>query len=137
MTLYLLDTNTVSYIARGRSAEARVRLAKLKPDAIACISAVTEAEIRYGLAKAPQAHAVRAAMEGFLSRIRVLPWGRDEARAYGELRAKLESAGKSLGNLDMLIAAHAVAVGAVLVSSDRAFSHVDGLRGVENWASDI
>jgi len=136
-TLYLLDTNTVSYIARGRSLAARARLAGLKNDEIACISAITEAEIRYGLARNPNAHALRAAMEGFLARIRMLTWGRDEAKAYGELRAKLEAAGRSLGNLDLLIAAQAVAADAVLVTNDKGFSQIKGFRKIENWARDI
>ena len=134
---YLLDTNTVSYIARGRSVSARVRLARLQDGEIACVSAITEAEIRYGLARNPGAHALRAAMEGFLARMKVLSWGRDEARAYGELRAKLEAAGKTLSNLDLLIAAHAVGADAVLVTNDRAFELVTDLRGMENWAVDV
>lgn len=136
-TTYLLDTNTVSYIVRGRSTKARARLDGLGSDEIACISVVSEAEIRYGLAKNPGAHSLRIAIEGFLTRIRVLNWGRNEAKAYGELRAKLGGAGKTLSNLDLLIAAQAIAVDAVLVTNDRAFSQVVGLRGLENWATDV
>ncbi len=134
---YLLDTNTVSSIVRGRSAAARFRLARSRAGEIACISAITEAEIRYGLARNPGAHGLRAAIEGFLARMQVLAWGRDEARVYGELRAKLEGAGKTLSNLDLLIAAHAVAADAVLVTNDRAFAMVGDLRGMENWATDL
>ena len=76
-------------------------------------------------------------MEAFLARMKVLSWGRDEARAYGELRAKLEAAGKTLSNLDLLIAAHAVAADAVLVTNERAFGLVTDLRGMENWATDL
>jgi tRNA(fMet)-specific endonuclease VapC len=134
---YLLDTNTVSYIARGRSVMARVKLAGLKEGEIACISATTEAEIQYGLAKHPSAYMLRGALEGFLARVQVLPWGRNEAKAYGELRAKLELMGKTLGSLDMLIAAHAISAGAVLVTNDKALSRVDDLRGTVNWATDV
>jgi tRNA(fMet)-specific endonuclease VapC len=67
----------------------------------------------------------------------VQTWGREAAAAYGNLRAKQESMGKPLGPLDMQIAAHAIAVDAVLVSNDRAFQHVPDLRGVENWATDL
>jgi tRNA(fMet)-specific endonuclease VapC len=134
---YLLDTNTVSYIVRGRSAHARAELAALGQDEVACISSITEAEIWYGLAKNANAHALRVAVEAFLAKIKVLPWDRDEARAYGELRARLEAAGKSLGNLDTLIAAQAISAGAVLVTNDRALLEVRGLRGAVNWATDI
>jgi len=135
--LFMLDTNMVSYIARGHSLAARTRLAALKDDEVACISAITEGEIRYGLAKRPDATAVKTAMEGAIARLRVLPWGRHEAQAYGELRAKLEASGTTLGGMDMLIAAHAVAMGAVLVTNDKAFGQVDALHASANWATDI
>ena len=135
--IYLIATNTVSYIVRGTSPAARTALIHLTNDDMGCISAITEGEIRYGLAKIPQAHRLQSAVEGFLTRIKILPWGREEARSYGELRAALESKGKALGNMDMLIAAHAVAVGAVLVTNDKAFRHVKGLAGIVKWATDI
>ncbi len=134
---YLLDTNTVSYIAKGKSAVARAHLESLSAGDVACISAITEAELRYGLARRPAAHALRAAVEGLLFKIRVLPWGSREAAAYGDLKARLDAEGISLSALDMLIAAQAIAADAVLVSNDRAFSHVKDLRAVTNWASDI
>ncbi len=136
-TTYLLDTNTISYIARGRSAVARARLEALLPEDTVCISSITEAEIRYGMAKRPEAHALRAAVEGLLFKLRVLPWGSGEAAAYGDLRADLETKGISLAAMDMLIAAHAIAEGAVLVTNDKAFSAVEGLHAVENWAPDV
>lgn len=135
--LYLLDTNMVSYIVRGRSSAARTRLLGLKDDEIACISAVTEAEIQYGLAKRPHATALKLLMDGFLASIRILPWGRDEAQAYGVLRARLEAFGITLGNMDMMIAAHAVTTGAVLVTNDKAFGKVNELHATENWAVDL
>jgi len=133
-TRFMLDTNTVSFIARGRSGVARARLANLKADESVCISAVTEGEILYGLARNPGAH---AALGGFLRKMKVLPWGRAEAKVYGELRARLEAAGKTLGNLDLLIAAHAIAAEAVLVTHDQAFSGVMGANVTVNWATDI
>ena len=136
-SVYLLDTNVVSYIARGRSNAARQKLLNLKHDEVACISAITEAEIRYGLAKRPQASELKRLMEGFLASIRILPWGSNEAEAYGELRAKLEAAGLMLGNMDMMIAAHAVTTNAILVTNDKAFSLVDSLSATANWATDV
>ena len=135
--LLMLDTNMVSYIARGRSSSARTRLKELKDDEVACISAITEGEIRYGLAKRPEATALKSAMEGVLSRLRILPWGRDEAEAYGVVRAKLEAAGTPLGNMDTLIAAHAVSIGAILVTNDKAFGYVEDLHASVNWATDL
>jgi tRNA(fMet)-specific endonuclease VapC len=134
---YLLDTNTLSYIANGRSPAARGRLQALDIEDVVCISSITEAEIRYGLARRPHARALRAAVEDLLFKLRILPWGSKEAAAYGELRAQLEAKGASLAELDMLIAAQAIAQGAVLVSNDRAFSQLAALHRVENWADDI
>jgi len=133
----MLDTNTVSYITKGHSKAARARMLNLEEDEVVCLSVITEAEIRYGLAKRPEAVALRERMEWFLAAVKVLPWGRDEARAYGVLRANLESSGKTLENMDMLIAAHAIAIGAVLVTNDKAFAQVEDLHATENWATDL
>jgi tRNA(fMet)-specific endonuclease VapC len=76
-------------------------------------------------------------MEWFLAAVKVLSWGREEAKAYGALRARLELFGKTLENMDMQIAAHAIVVGAVLVTNDKAFAHVDDLHATVNWATDL
>jgi tRNA(fMet)-specific endonuclease VapC len=136
-SLYMLDTNMVSYIAKGHSKAARTRMLNLKEDEVVCLSVITEAEIRFGLAKRPEAVALRERMEWFLAAVKVLPWGREEAKAYGALRARLESSGKSLENMDLQIAAHAVATGAVLVTNDKAFAQADELHGMVNWATDL
>lgn len=133
----MLDTNTVSYIVRGTSPAARDRLDGLKINEVGCISVVTEAEIRYGLAKKPPSLALRTVLDDFLGKIQILPWGRDEAMAYGTLRFKLERAGKILSALDMLIAAHAVSTNATLVTGDKAFAQVEDLRPPVNWATDV
>ena len=133
----MMDTNTVSYIVKGKSPVARAKLAGLQDSEIGCISIITEAELQYGLAKSPHAHALRSSLEGFFAKIQILHWGREEGLAYGQLRARQEAAGKILGNLDLLIAAHAIAVGAVLVTNDKAFAQVAGLPGTVNWATDL
>ncbi len=133
----MLDTNMVSYIVKGQSPAARAKLLSLGDDSIACLSSITEAEIKYGLAKRPEATGLRTLMEGFLASIRVLTWGRDEADAYGPLRAKLEAAGKTLGSMDLMIAAHAIATDAVLVTNDKAFQHVEEIFASVNWATDL
>lgn len=134
---YLLDTNTLSYIVKGNSPAARARLGALGAEEVACISSIAEAEVRYGLAKRPHARALRAAVEGLLFRLRIQPWGSKEATAYGDLRAKLEAAGQVLAEMDLLIAAHAIALDAVLVTNDKAFTRIKDLHGTANWASDL
>lgn len=135
--LYMLDTNTVSYILKGTSPATRERLAALGPEEVACVSSITEAELWYGLDRVGGGQPRRRALRAFLNRLRVLPWGSDEAVAYGAFRSKQEAIGRPLGPLDTQIAAHAIAVGAILISSDGAFQHAVGLPGLEAWATDL
>jgi tRNA(fMet)-specific endonuclease VapC len=139
---YLLDTNMVSYIVSGASAAARAQLLRLDGKSAVYVSAISEAELRFGMAKGPK-HSIRIAMmERFLMKAAVLPWGHEEAVAYGELRARLQASGSPLGALDTLIAAHALAVDAVLVTHDKAFHKLNktGLERVlqvVDWAADL
>ena len=133
----MLDTNMASYLLKGKSAALRDRMQSLGVGEIACISAVTEAEMLYGIAKSPIGEQRMRLLKWFLQLVTIHPWGRDEAAVYGRLRARQESMGKTLGPLDMQIAAHAISLGAILVTNDKAFHHVPDLSGIENWASDL
>jgi tRNA(fMet)-specific endonuclease VapC len=128
---YLLDTNTVSYILKGNIPRVRERLAKVAMAQVA-ISVITEAELRFGVARRPEATRLRIAVEEFLLRIDVLPWDSEAARQYANVRAALERAGASMGNLDLMIAAHALAAQAILVTNDRAFSRIKQLK-IQDW----
>lgn len=130
MKRYLLDTNAVSHALRGHP-RLLERLTSV-PMASLCMSVVTEAELKFGLARRPGALRLHALVEEFLCRVDVLPWDRACAAHYGSLRAALGQSGKTLAPLDLLIAAHALAIGSVLVSNDRAFGHCDGLAR-EDW----
>ncbi|TWG79496.1 tRNA(fMet)-specific endonuclease VapC [Cupriavidus gilardii J11] len=130
MTRYMLDTNIVSHLLRGHPAVlARVTAA---PMVDLCLSAITGAELMYGLAKRPTAARLARAVDELLRRIEVLPWAPSVMAGYGEIRATLESQGQPMGALDLLIAAHALDSGAVLVTNDQAFHRVPGLV-VEDW----
>lgn len=133
--LYLLDTNTVSYIVNGRSQMARRKLDANLADSV--ISAVTEGELRFGLAKKPEALKLRKAIESFLAVVEILPWDSEAARTYGVMRARMTTAGTPLSALDMMIAAHAAALDAALVTTDKAFRHAAGLHATVNWATDL
>jgi tRNA(fMet)-specific endonuclease VapC len=128
--LFLLDTNTVSHLIK-RHPQALQRLLAVPMHSIG-ISAITAGELAYGLAKRPGAVTLKAAVDEFLRRVDVLPWDDAVAQTYGTLRAQLQSQGIALSPLDMQIAAHALHVKAVLVSSDAAFQHVTRLE-IENW----
>ncbi|MBL4954006.1 PIN domain-containing protein [Neobacillus sp. YIM B02564] len=86
-----------------------------------CISAVTQAELLLGVERKPDAVRLREAVHEFLLRVDVLPWDCDAAEVYAQVRADCERNGTPLGTMGMLIAAHSVAAGAVLVTTDRAF----------------
>lgn len=129
---HLLDTNIVSHVIRGDEPYVRQRLAAL-PMGTAVISAVTGAELHYGLARRGHPAGLTQRVQAFLVRVDVLPWDSEAASAYGGLRAACEAAGVTLAPLDLMIAAHARAVEAALVTRDRAFLRVpEGLR-VETW----
>ena len=127
----MLDTNTVSHAIKGSSALVRARLLAAPRNAV-CISAITEGELRFGLAWRPEAVRLAAGVEAFFLRVSILPWDSLVAVRYGPLRAALKGAGKPLGHLDTLIAAHALAADAVLVTHDLAFRRVPGLT-IEDW----
>ncbi len=129
---YLLDTNTASYVIKGNVSRVREQLVKV-PMAEVGVSVVTEAELLFGIARLPQAVSLKLAVEEFLLRLEVLPWDSEAARHYAQLRAILEKKGQPMGNLDMMICAHALAIGAVLVTGDRAFRRVVGLK-IEDWS---
>lgn len=128
---FLLDTNTASFIIRGTYPALLKRLQSHAVTSIA-ISCVTEAELLYGLARKPGATALAATVSTFLRHVQALPWDSVAAARYGELRPQFEAAGTPLGNLDTLIAAHALALGATLITHDKAFRLVPGLV-VEDW----
>lgn len=130
MKRYLLDTNIVSHLIKGHPAVARRVVAA--PMASLCISAITAGELLFGLAKRPDATRLHAAVQEFLRRVDVLPWDSAIVACYGTVRADLERQGKMLAPLDLLIATHALGLGAVLVTNDRAFAQVANLD-VEDW----
>jgi len=128
---YLLDTNTASYIIKGNVPAVRRRLLKVPITELA-ISTVTEGELRYGVARQPDATKLRLIVEEFLLRVTILPWDSDAAQKYGELRATLEREGQPMGNLDTMIGAHALALGSILVTHDQSFKKIKKLK-LEDW----
>ena len=133
MSRRLLDTNIASHIIRGDQPEILHRLSAT-PIADLAISAVTEAELAYGLAKRGHPPNLTERVRQFLLRVDVLDWDRRAAQAYGELRAACDLRGASLSPLDMMIAAHAIAAETVLVTRDKAFALVGAPLEVEDWA---
>lgn len=120
---YMLDTNIVSHIMQGRDGALLARLTEVPVGQIV-ISSVTLAELEYGLQRKGQPARLKSAMTQVLLRMDVLPWDETVATCYGEVCNTLEAQGINLSDFDMMIAAHAVAVNATLVSRDKAFAQV-------------
>src|ERR1700756_427591 len=120
---YLLDTNMASYVIKGNFPHVRERLMRT-PMAEVGISVITEAELRFGVAKKSEAARLGVAVEEFLLRVEILAWDSAAAKSYARIRAEMERGGEPMGNLDMMIAAHALAAGTVLVTHDRVFHRV-------------
>ena len=133
MKRYMLDTDISSYIIRNRPPSVRERFSRLDSDQL-CISAITQAELAYGVKAAGAAKTLRLDVEDFVRRLAVLEWGGAAVEHYADIRVKLQAAGVPIGNMDLMIAAHARSIGAVVVTNnEKHFRRVGGLA-VENWA---
>jgi tRNA(fMet)-specific endonuclease VapC len=127
----MLDTNIISDLIRNPRGKAAKRIARVGEDNI-CTSVIVAAELRYGCAKSGSRRLLKA-VEDLLGEINVLAFDVPADANYGEIRAELETAGKPIGGNDLLIAAHAYAIGAAVVTANTAeFKRIRGLK-VENW----
>lgn len=131
MKTYLLDTNIVSHAIRGDIPAVRANLEAVPMHSL-FVSVITEAELLYGLCKRGNPTKLAVPIEQFLRRVTVLPWHRNAAQSFAEMRSKLERRGKVLDTMDVLIAAHAKSAGAILVSRDKSFA-ISGEVPVEDW----
>ncbi|NBT55689.1 MAG: type II toxin-antitoxin system VapC family toxin [Betaproteobacteria bacterium] len=130
---YLLDTHVVSHIMQGRDAALLARLTQVPVGQVA-LSSITLAELEYGLHRKGQPQRLRNALAQILLRMDVLSWDESVATCYGEFCSALESQGINLSDFDMMIAAHAVAADAILVSRDKVFAQVPAERlSLEIW----
>ena len=133
--LHMLDTDTASYLIKGRSPVIEARLALLSPSMV-CVSVITRAELLYGLKRLPADHRLHLAVRRLLKIVRVLSWDSEAANFYAEIRHQLISAGRPIGELDMMIAAHALAASATLVSNNiEHFGRIHLPLVLVNWAS--
>ena len=128
---YLLDTNMASYVIKGNVPRVREKLLRV-PITDVGISVMTEAELRFGVARKPEAARLKLAVDEFLLRVDILAWDSSAAQQYAILRSALEDAGVPMGNMDMMIAAQALAAAVVLVTHDRVFQRVKQLK-LEDW----
>jgi tRNA(fMet)-specific endonuclease VapC len=127
---FLLDTDICSFIIKGTHPFLDARLAELSSKQT-FISAITRAELRFGLAKRPDATRLARLVENFIENVITLPWDATAADTYGKVRARLEKAGTPIGEHDTMIAAHALAENLIVVTNNiNHFRQVEGLRWV-------
>lgn len=130
--MILLDTNICIYVVNRKPPDVVARFRRYRAGEIGVCSVVA-AELAYGVAKSGSRRN-REALELFLSPLEILPFDDRAVWAYGDLRADLERRGLTIGPMDTMIAAHALSLGATLVTNNlREFSRVEGLA-LENWA---
>ncbi|MGD9160283.1 MAG: type II toxin-antitoxin system VapC family toxin [Desulfobacteraceae bacterium] len=128
---YLLDTNIISEMVRNPHGEIKNIIAEKGEDSV-CTSIIVSSELRFGVEK-KGSEKLRFQLEAILSTIEILPFQEPSDRQYANLRSILEKKGTPIGPNDLLIAAHAVSLGLVLVTANyKEFSRVPGLA-VENW----
>ncbi|MBR3533299.1 MAG: type II toxin-antitoxin system VapC family toxin [Clostridiales bacterium] len=128
---YMLDTNVLINCIRKRSDKLLKRLSDMDPSDV-CISSLTYAELVHGVEKSKEVERNRFALALMLANFEILDFDVNAANDYGKIRADLESKGEPIGPFDMLIAAHALSRGCVLVTNNtREFQRVDGLKVVD------
>lgn len=130
---YLLDTNICIYIIKQRPKRVVERFERLRIGDVA-ISAITYSELSFGVANSSAPERNGLALQEFIAPLELAAYSPEIAPIYGELRTILSRKGRPIGPLDTLIAAHAIHLGAILVTNDtREFSRVPGLE-IDNWA---
>jgi tRNA(fMet)-specific endonuclease VapC len=134
MPLYLLDTNICIYVKNNRPPEVLARFSGLKPGDVA-MSSITFGELCFGAAKSAKQQEAMQTLASLKLLIPVLALDANASVHYGQVRQHLQSAGRTIGNNDLWIAAHALASGLILVTNNLVeFERVPGLK-VENWVS--
>ncbi len=132
MKRYMLDTDMCSYIIKNHPEHVFKRFQKLDMEQI-CISSVTYAEMIYGVERSSSKRINRPIIDDFVRHLDVLDWDTSAADQYGKIRTGLEAQGTPIGAMDMLIAAHAKSIAAILVTNNqKPFTKVKGLK-IENW----
>ena len=130
---YMLDTNICIYIIKNKPKKVIIELKRHKPSEI-CVSAITYAELTYGVEKSMAVEKNRLALALLFSNIEVLNFDIKAAIHYGKIRAYLEKQGTPIGPLDMMIASHAMSLGYTVVTNTiKEFERVPDLK-LENWA---
>jgi tRNA(fMet)-specific endonuclease VapC len=132
MIKYMLDTNICIYIIKKKPTDVIERFRQTRISQVG-ISSITLSELEYGIVKSSKPDQNQFALAQFLAPMEILPYGDEAAQQYGRLRAFLEKQGTPIVSLDMLIAAHALSLGCILVTNnEKEFNRVPNLN-IDNW----
>ena len=130
---YMLDTDISSYVIKGGYGAVERHIRKVSASDL-CISAVTRAELMYGLKLLPPSHRLHTTVHHFLKTMAMLAWDADAADFHATIKFQLKKAGTPIGDMDMLIAAHAIATDSVLVTNNaRHFKRIKLPLMMANW----
>ncbi len=128
----MLDTNICIYIIKNKTRSVKEKFKEFKISEL-CISTITVSELMYGAYKSEQTQKNLTAIESFLMPFEIVDYDYIASIEYGKIRADLERKGQVIGNMDMQIAGHALALDLVLVTNNtREFERVEGLA-LDNW----
>ena len=132
--IYMLDTDTCIYTIKKNPPAVFENLRRFSPDSVG-ISAITEAELRFGMSNSSKPEQNHRVLDQFLAPFQIVSFESSAAAHYGEIRSHLRRKGTPIGNMDLLIASHARSLSVTLVTNNmKEFKKVPGLK-VENWSS--
>ena len=130
---YMLDTNICIYIIKKKPPEIIKRFKQIEISQIG-ISSITLSELLFGVYKSSKPEQNQLALAQFAAPLEIVSYGDEVADFYGRLRTHLEKQGTPIGSLDMLIAAHALSIGSILIiNNEKEFNRIPNLK-IENWA---
>jgi tRNA(fMet)-specific endonuclease VapC len=130
--IYMLDTNICIYTMKKNPPGVFENLRKLSPDSVG-ISAITEAELRFGMSHSSKPEHNHRILDEFLGPFQITPFDSAAAAHYGQIRSQLKRSGTLIGTMDLLIAAHARSLSVTLVTNNiKEFKKVRGLK-LGNW----
>ncbi len=130
--MFMLDTNICSYILKNRPTYVLEKFESLLPEDL-CISIITYAELYYGIEKSQSKKINEQVIDTFISLVTVFPWEQSAAKFYAKVRNELQKKGQMIGNMDLMIASHALSLNAIIVTNNVSeFKRIKRLK-IENW----
>ena len=129
---YMLDTNICIYIIKRKPEKVLHKFLEFDIDEIG-ISTITLAELEFGIQNSSRPLQNKIALAEFILPLKIVSFDEIAAEKYGIIRSDLKKKGNLIGELDMLIAAHAKSIDCVLITNnEKEFKRVNNLI-VENW----